>query len=100
MEHELGGRVGVVEGKRGEVGLEGQGFGVEGEHVHAIVEGLEEAAHGDAVGGVGDGQGVERVGGLVGYGVRVFQKGVVAWMLHFFDLLLFPFSRGSDDGKL
>ncbi|KAE8077604.1 hypothetical protein FH972_016156 [Carpinus fangiana] len=74
---------GVVEGERRDLGLEGQGVGVEGEHVHAVVEGLEEATHGNAVGRVGDCQGVERVGGLVGYGVRVFEKGVLARMLHF-----------------
>lgn len=71
-EHELGGRVGVVEGE-GREGFDGHGVGIEGEDVDAVVVVFEEASDGDSVGGGGgggggEGHGVEGVRRFVGDG--------------------------------
>lgn len=68
VEHELGGRVRVVEGE-GRLGIQGKGFRVEGQHVHAIGELFDEASHGDAVVA-----GARRWRGREGHGVQRIRR--------------------------
>lgn len=67
------------------VGLEGKGVGVEREDVDAVGVLFDEASDGEAVRvGGREGGGVERVWGVVGYGVLVGSEvGILGGIFHF-----------------
>lgn len=80
MEHELGGRVGVVEGEIWG-GAEGEGILIEREDADAVVQVFDEAANGDGAaavgGGGGEGHGVGGVWEFIGDEVLGWEEGGV-----------------------
>lgn len=89
VEHELGGRVRVVEGERRVVAERERGGGrvgvMEGDDVDAVVVIFDEAAEGDFVERGGErreGHGVDGEGGVVGYGVLGCEGGFLSRVFH------------------